>query len=258
MAEQDTQVTQQTNPQQEQTAPAVPPVDPSKLIATRTQEHKAEPTVDTKPTNTGDFTQYATGNEILDSTAKSVCTMLGCSYDDMAKALGKAVQYGDVELIDATVLEKNAKLTEEQKNTLKSLASAYIAHTAQSQSKVTEIAYGVAGGKQAWDRAVQVFKSTAPAYLIETVKTMIDSGRVKEGAEMLMQSVAQTGYSNQPDLLGGGGFGGGNGLSYLEFKQELRKLEQEAGNRSFEGSGEYAQRYRDLLARRSAGRRAGL
>lgn len=203
-----------------------------------------------------DFDNYATGNEILDNATKSLGMLMGVSGAELAQIMSKALQHGDPSLLDGTLIEQKYP---QYKEPLKQLTIAHIQQAQQHQKAVTDTAYGVAGSKENWDMAVQVFKKTAPQYLYETVKAMINSGKVKEGAEMIMQTVAQNGFNPKPTAtLQGGGVGGVQGLSYDQFKQEMAKLSQEAGNRSLEGNGEYARRYQDLLARRHAGRLAGL
>ncbi len=203
-----------------------------------------------------DFDQYSTGNEFLDNATKSLGMLMGVSGAEMAQLLGKAIQHNDPSLLDSVLSDQKYA---QYKEPLKQLALAHIQQNAQHQQAVTNAAYSVAGSKENWDMAVQVFKKTAPQYLYETVKAMINSGRVKEGAEMLMNTVSQNGFNPQPTSgLRGGAVGGVQGLSYDQFKAEMNKLSKEAGNRSFEGNGEYARRYQDLLARRHAGRLVGL
>lgn len=251
--------------------PNIPPA--TKIIATTggdtggTANVNPQPSTDPlavpKTTNTAqsgpvvdDFDQYSTGNTILDSATKQLGMLMGASGAELAKLMEKALEYGDPSLLDGALIDQKYA---QYKEPLKQLTIAHIQQRAQHQADVTNTAYAVAGSKENWESAVQVFKQTAPQYLYETVKAMINSGKVKEGAEMIMNTVAQNGFNPKPstNLQGGAGVGV-QGLSYSAFKEEMNKLSKEAGNRSFEGNGEYARRYQDLLARRHAGRLAGL
>lgn len=59
---------------------------------------------------------------------------------------------------------------------IKSFTEAIIAQENANQSTLVNTAYSLAGSKENWDQAVQMFNANAPDYLRETVKFMIDNG----------------------------------------------------------------------------------
>jgi hypothetical protein len=118
----------------------------------------------------------------------------------------------------------------------------------------------MAGGKDRWDSAVAVFNENAPQHLKTAVTLLMDSGQHKEGTQLLLDTVVQAGLfvDANPTIQGlAGKSSGGGALGGNEFKAEMAKLKQEAGNRSLE-SGPFGERYQQLIERRSMGRRLGM
>lgn len=232
-----------------QTAPQVPPA-----MVAPTAPQNAPQSVNEPPTAPNDWGNLTSGDAVLDGAIKAFTDASGMSPQDFMQIVGNAVDYGDPELIDKTLL--NTKYAGKE-GTIKELANALIHQSVNAENAVRNTAYSVAGSKEAWDQAVAIFNANAPAYLKETVKTMIDNGKVQEGAQMLMNSVGSygAGASSMPQM--GGGMTPQKGLSFDELKVELGKLVQEAGGASLE-SGTYGRRYQDLMRRRAIGRQQGI
>lgn len=232
-----------------QTAPQVPPA----MVAPTTPQN-APQSVNEPPKTSNDWGNLTSGDAVLDGAIKAFTDASGMSPQDFMQIVGNAVDYGDPELIDKTLL--NTKYAGKE-GTIKELVNALIHQSVNAENAVRNTAYSVAGSKETWDQAVAIFNANAPAYLKETVKTMIDNGKVQEGAQMLMNSVGSygAGASSMPQM--GGGMSPAKGLSFDELKEELGKLVKEAGGASLE-SGTYGRRYQDLMRRRAIGRQQGI
>lgn len=231
--------------------PSVPPVPPQNG---GTPQTPPEPPQQAPTASDGDWGDLSSGNAVLDNTIKAFTTSIGMSPADFMQIVGNAVDYGDPNLIDTTLLNQKYGA---HTATVQQLTNALIESVAQSRNAVTQTAYDVAGSKEGWDQAVAIFNANAPDYLKSAVKAMIDNGNVKEGAQMLMQSVQQYGAPGTitPQYSGNGSTA--KGLSFDELKAELGKLVKEAGGASLE-SGTYGRRYEDLMRRRAIGRQQGL
>ncbi len=241
--------TPQNAPNSAPTAPTTPP-----NMYTPTRATDAPTSQDTRPTSDADWGGLSSGDAVLDGAIKAFTASAGMSPQDFMQIVGNAVDYNDPELIDKTLLSSKYAGTED---TIKGLVNALIAQANNADNMIRNTAYQIAGGKESWDQAVAIFNANAPAYLKETVKTMIDNGKIKEGAQMLMNSVGSYGQgaSSMPQM--GGGMTPQKGLSFDELKVELGKLVQEAGGASLE-SGTYGRRYQDLMKRRAIGRQQGI
>ena len=236
------------------TPPPVPPTPPTHqgnggVSDTSPQAHTEPPTA--VDDYWGDLTS---GNAVLDGTIKAFTKSAGMSPADFMQIVGNAIDYSDPELIDTTLL--NTKYSQHA-GVIKELTNALIGSVNESRNAAQNVAYSVAGSKEAWEQSVAVFNANAPDYLKSAIKAMIDNGNIQEGAQMLMQSVGQYGSSgtNMPRFTGSNTHE--RGLSFDELKSELGKLVKEAGGASLE-SGTYGRRYEDLMRRRAIGRQQGI
>lgn len=242
--------------------PAQPSLDvksSSEPAPTHAPEPRPEPKPEPKPEPTfpkgsvwdaGD----TTGDAILDLGIDSLTRMSGCSKDDFIRIIGNAVERGDMTLLDEALIAEKYKGFAPQ---FRQIAEALINKGEADRKSYENVAYGVAGSEESWKQAVAVFNENAPEHMKLAVRTIIDSGNIKEGAQLLMQVVQDLGVPTKGAYRPVGNGSPQNGLSAEEFRKEFTKLRQDAGNRSLE-SGVFFERYQDLMARRAMGRRAGL
>lgn len=195
-----------------------------------------------------------TGNPAIDAGVAMLTKVSGLNDGDMQRAIGKAVEYGDKNLIDKAYIKERFG---EHAAYAELLAEAYLDdQVGQAQRAVTE-AYDVAGGKENWDVVSQVFKGKAPEHLQAAARALANSGDLKGAAKLVVETCQSMGLipNVNPQLKGGAGNFGA--LSAADFSKEYQALRKEAGNRSLE-SNQFKQRYDDLLQRRAAGKRQGI
>lgn len=196
-----------------------------------------------------------TGNPAIDAGISMLKQVTGLSDADMVRALGKAVEYGgDPNLIDTAYIKerfgKHAAYAE-------MLAKAYLEDQVGAAQKAVNSAYKMAGSKANWDSAAQVFAAKAPEHLRKAARALADSGDIPGSAQLVLETCRSMGMIAQvnPKLQGNPGTAGA--LTAKAFSQEYSKLRKEAGNRSLESQA-FNGRYQELLARRTAGKRAGI
>jgi hypothetical protein len=227
-----------------------------------TQEEEVEESTYDVPDDLKD----PTGNAMLDAAMNAFVSVTGATLDDMRRAAQNAVERGDVTLIDKAFLAE--RFGEYYKDAY-ALAKAAVEHEVQQkeaqskqaqreQAKATKLANEAAGGAENWKQATSVFNSTAPEKLKAAVKTLLNSGQVEAGVDLVLSHVQNSGQvpNVKNTLQGGAALGNVSALSAEQFKQEMTKLRTEAGAASLE-SGPWAARYNQLLTRRSAGKKLG-
>lgn len=173
---------------------------------------------------------------------------------DLARALGNAIDRGDPSLIDAAYLQEKggaqaAKLIE--------IAKGLVTHvTAAAERVVTDI-YAAAGGEAQWGVAAAAFNAQAPQYLKEFVGASLDSAnpaKIKSAVDSVLDFVSKTGalpVAPQGHVRAGGGTPDASlGLSKAQYQAERLKLNSR--------DRDYADKERELTARRQLGKKAGL
>ena len=201
----------------------------------------------------------STGNAVLDVAVNAFVSMTGCTDADISRALDKAAQYQDENLIDVAFLKERFGKNSEQAIALAKAVLQQNIATAKAEASAAQAAVvEVAGSREQWDSAVGVFNAHADADTKRMVKVLLDNGLFKQGATQLMQFVSTSGLvpNTQGNLIKGSSAGSGNGLSLVEFNTELQALKKEANGRSLEAE-PYASRYNNLMQRRAIGRAAG-
>ena len=236
------------------TVPVVPVVNPVTPV-TAPATVPAEAPKETAASN--DLPESYTGNATLDVAIHAFAQTTGASTDDLQRAVSNALQYGDESLIDvAFITEKFGKHAPQAL----ALAKAAVADINQQHAQAKQAVYATAGGEQNWNQAVSVFNTSAPEHVKVAVQTLVNSGRIQEGAQLLLDVVKGSGLLPQvnPTLTGGAATApAGGALDAASFRKEMEALKKEAGNRSLE-SGVFGQRYQVLIQRRAAGRQIGL
>ena len=194
-----------------------------------------------------------TGNPTIDAGVAMLKQVSGLTDSDMVRALSKALEYQDPNLIDTAFIKERFG---EHAAYAELLAKAYLEDQVGQATKAVQEAYDLVGGKENWEVAAQLFNSKASEPLRKAARVLADSGELKQAAELVAGYCRDMGLIKTSNPLVRG-VPGNNALSAADFKVEYAKLRQEAGNRSLE-SQQFSQRYHDLLARREAGKRVGL
>jgi len=173
---------------------------------------------------------------------------------DLARAVGNAIDRGDVSLIDAAYLREKAGANADK---LIKVAQGLVTHVTDTVSRLTTEIHTKAGGQERWDAAVQVFNTAAPKYLKEFVAQSIDSAnpkRISTAVESLLDFVKNNGGLPTPPQghvrAGGGAPDAALGLSKEAYQAERLKLDRRARD--------FPERERELTARRQLGKQMGL
>ena len=194
-----------------------------------------------------------TGNPTIDAGVAMLKQVSGLTDSDMVRALGKALEYQDPNLIDTAFIKERFG---EHAAYAELLAKAYLEDQVGQATKAVQEAYDIVGGKDNWEVAAQLFNSKAPEPLRNAARVLANSGELKQAAELVASFCRDMGLIKTQNPMVRG-VASNNALSAADFRAEYTKLRQEAGNRSL-ASPQFSQRYNDLLARREAGKRVGL
>lgn len=173
---------------------------------------------------------------------------------DLARAVGAAIDHGDLSRIDEAYLREKGGANAEK---LIQIAKGLIQHINTSVTAVVTSVHAMAGGEDAFNNAVAVFNEKAPKYLREFVAQSFDShnpDRIRSATESLLDFVKTQGalpVAPQGHVRAGGGTpAAGQGLSKEAYQAERLKL-----NRN---DRDYADKERELTARRQIGKSQGL
>lgn len=216
------------------------------------QANKA-PEPATVPEVVGGLNEYDV-NSIDDPAIKGMATVLknAASGIDLDRAIGKAIEYGDIGLIDSAYLREAGGANADQ---LVAIAQGLVQTIEAKSQEVTAKVYALAGSEDSWNASTAVFNSQAPAELKTVVSTMLDSKRpdlVQAAAKMVVEfgkssgQVPQVGRNVQSGLAA---VPSAMALDKAGFQEELHKLNPNA--RDFE------QKRSELFARRQMGKRMG-
>lgn len=195
-----------------------------------------------------------TGNPAIDAGIAMLKNVSKLTDADMVRALGKAVEYNNPDLVDTAFIKERFG---EHAAYAEMLAKAYLDNQVGQAQAAVNTAYEMAGGKAGWEAASQVFNGKAPEHLRIAARALADSGDIASAAKLVIETCKSMGMvaSVNPKLQGGAGAPGA--LTAQAFSQEYAALRKEVGNRSLQ-SPAFATRYQDLLARRAAGKAAGI
>lgn len=217
--------------------PVVPPTPPSTDAPTGGLN-------DLKPGDIDDPQVRALG-ELLIGSAPNL---------DLNRAIGKAIEYGDPELVDAAYLKD---IGGEKANALVNVAKQIVtAVDAKSKATIQQV-YTDAGGQAQWEAAVALFNKNAPKHIKEVAQELLNSSqfsKIQTGAKFVTEyAKSQGGLSTTPDFLTPSGYQGDSSqaLDKVTFQQELRKLAPEHQNPN------YVQERNELFRRRQLGKNLG-
>lgn len=198
-----------------------------------------------------------TGNALIDLAVESVLAITKATDADLTRALGKALEYGDLSLVDGAFL---AEKFPGQEAKILAIGKAILADKEASSAKLLGTVHDAAGGKENWQTAVTIFNANADPATKEVVKTLFNSGSdaaIKAAAQQVLALASAQGVVlSKPESFRPNGAPAPTGLSADGFQTELGALNKEFKNRV--GTRQYNEKYDALVARRSAGRRAGL
>ena len=243
-----------TNPAAPAAAPAPgaepPAFDVEALAAALAKHNQPEATPQAEAT-----TELAeTGNPAIDAGIAMLKQVTKLNDSDMVRAIGKAVEYNDPNLIDSAFIKERFG---EHAAYAELLAKAYLDDQVGQAQRAVTAAYDLVGGKQNWDTASQLFNAKASEHVRAAARALANSGDVAGAAKLVVETVQGLGLISKEAGIIKGGSALDGALSAAEFSKEYQALRKEAGNRSLE-SPKFSQRYQSLLSRRSAGKAKGI
>lgn len=195
-----------------------------------------------------------TGNPAIDAGIAMLKQVSKLNDADMVRAIGKAVEYNDPNLIDSAFIKERFG---EHAQYAELLAKAYLDDQVGQAQRAVTAAYDLVGGKENWETASQLFNAKAPEHVRNAARALANSGDVTGAAKLVVETVQGLGLiAKEAGILKGGAALDG-ALSAADFSKEYQALRKEAGNRSLE-SPKFAQRYQNLLSRRQAGKAKGI
>ena len=195
-----------------------------------------------------------TGNPAIDAGIAMLKQVSKLNDADMVRAIGKAVEYNDPNLIDSAFIKERFG---EHAQYAELLAKAYLDDQIGQAQRAVTAAYDLVGGKQNWETASQLFNAKASEHVRAAARALANSGDVAGAAKLVVETVQGLGLiSKEAGILKGGSALDG-ALSASDFSKEYQALRKEAGNQSLEGP-KFAARYQNLLSRRSAGKAKGI
>ena len=224
--------------------------------ATGAQPQAAQPQADaTRPqwmqTSANEFDV----GQINDPIIKSMATVLQTAGKDLDldRVLGKALSFGDPSLVDVAYLAEKGGANAQQ---LAEIAKGIVQAVNAKADALTREVHAMVGGEANWSASVAAFNQAAPQELRVTVAQMLDSTNenfIKAGAKIVAEFGRNSGRMPQQGaaLLNTASAGlQGQGLSRVQFQDELRKLDPNKQG--------YEEARAALFARRSLGKRSGL
>lgn len=195
-----------------------------------------------------------TGNPAIDAGIAMLKQVSKLNDADMVRAIGKAVEYNDPNLIDLAFIKERFG---EHAQYAELLAKAYLDDQIGQAQRAVTAAYDLVGGKENWDTASQLFNAKAPEHVRAAARALANSGDVTGAAKLVVETVQGLGLIAKEAGILKGGTALDGALSAADFSKEYQALRKEAGNRSLE-SPKFAQRYQNLLSRRQAGKAKGI
>lgn len=174
---------------------------------------------------------------------------------DIERALGKAIEYMDPNLIDHHYIKE---VGGEKAKALVGIAQ-QIVNTARTHGEATVRAiHEGAGGRENWEAAVAMFNKQAPLHMRQVAADLLDSknaGKIKSGAQFILEYAKQNGGLTQQPQYQNPSAGRGDvaqALTKAQFQAALQKLVPEHQNP------QYFEQRAELHARRKLGRDLGL
>lgn len=206
----------------------------------------------------------STGSSVLDLVVDMVSASTGATPADFQRAMGKALEYGRLDLLDEAFIQERFKEYAPKvlliaKEAL-AVQEAEKAQQAAAEKALLKTVHDAAGGQEQWETAVQLFNQNADPAVKEVVKTLFNAGS-DAATNAAIKYVLDTAQSQGVVLKPQTSFRPNadptaSGLSAAGFQTELAALAKEFGPKV--GSPAYDEKYQALVTRRAAGKRAGL
>lgn len=222
----------------------IPQEEEPKEVPTQEEQQEQAPEEAPPP----DLAEMKTGDPLLDVAISTFINVTGASSEDIQRAVFKAIEHGDISLIDEEFIRE--RFGDKADHALQ-LSQAVVQHTVRRTQAVITDVYTVAGGKEQWEAAVGVFKQHASKGLTAAVVEMLNSGdskAVKEAAELVLSYSKNSGVLPivTPKVRGNAAPTQAQGLSAKEFQQAIHKLNP--------NSRTYTDDYNKLIQLRALGR----
>lgn len=225
----------------------IPASTEEEVVVPPTQEEdKESPQAEDKEGQ--DFVSMKTGDPLLDVAISTFINVTGASSEDISKAISKAIEQGDANLIDEEFIR--SRFGDNAAHALQ-LSRAVVEHVVTRTRETVQSVYNIAGGKSQWEAAVGVFKQHASEGLTAAVADMLNSGdsaKTKEAAELVLSYSKKSGVLPivNPKVKSNASPTQSQGLSAKEFQQAIHKLNP--------NSRTYTEDYNTLIKLRALGR----
>ena len=202
--------------------------------------------------------QPVKGETYLETSVNHFAAEVGIESDAIMDSIEKALEHGDVGLINVSNL---GDLTPEQAQRATQLAQMAYQHTQTEISNMQQAVYAAAGGEAQWNSAIAAFNASATDEAKGYVAYLADhAGNAKAAAEYVTKYVQGAGLTTQVQqapLQGGTGAPVAQGLDKQSYSNGIHSLEMKLASRQIT-QGEYNTHLSDLDYRRQVGRNAGL
>ena len=202
--------------------------------------------------------QPVQGETYLETSVNHFAAEVGIESDAIMESIEKALEHGDVGLINVANL---GALTPEQAQRATQLAQMAYQHTQTEISNMQQAVYAAAGGEAQWNSAIAAFNASATDEAKGYVAYLADNaGNAKAAAEYVTKYVRGAGLTTQVQqapIQGGTGAPVAQGLDKQSYSNGIHSLEMKLASRQIT-QGEYNTQLSDLDYRRQVGRNAGL
>lgn len=202
--------------------------------------------------------QPVQGETYLETSVNHFAAEVGIKPDAIMESIEKALEHGDVGLINVANL---GALTPEQTQRATQLAQMAYQHTQTEISNMQQAVYAAAGGEAQWNSAIAAFNASATDEAKGYVAYLADNaGNAKAAAEYVTKYVQGAGLTTQVQqapIQGGTGAPVAQGLDKQSYSNGIHSLEMQLASRQIT-QGEYNTQLADLDYRRQVGRNAGL
>lgn len=171
---------------------------------------------------------------------------------DMDRAMGKAIELGDLRLIDSAYLRSIAGANFAQ---VEALAKGIVERVNAQTSEATQAVYTIAGDKNQWQAASAAFDQQAPQHMKVVIAKLLDSGdkaSISAAAQSVMDFARNAGLIAKPGQYVAAGANAGSAATALDkngFQDALRKLNKQDRN--------YEANRAELFQRRQSGKNLG-
>lgn len=196
-----------------------------------------------------------TGDPLIDEGIALLIKTDNLTHDDVIRAIGTACERQDPTLIDKAFVKERFG---DKYDYVMAFATKYVQNGVDSIAKSNAAIYELAGGEDNWSTVRDIFLRNAPDDLKKAAKALADTADEITAAKLMLNYANSTGLVQTKNTTFKGSPNASTApLSAAEFKAEVFKLQQDAGNHSL-GSPKYQALMDDLTNRRRAGIRLNI